>query len=69
MKSFKNFFIKKYLRPVDDTIDYNPEQLAKGIEVEMEHTPYKAIAEVIAKQQIAEDPTMYLDLLNKADKS
>lgn len=60
MKSFKNFFIKKYLNPIDNTIEYNPEQLAKGIEVEMEHTPYKAVAEVIAKQQLAEDPYYYI---------
>lgn len=57
--SFLKFFIKKYLKPVDDTIDYDPEQLAKGIETEMEHTKYPKIAEVIAKQQIAEDPNMY----------
>jgi len=64
--SFLKYFISKYLKPVDDTIDYDPEQLAKGTEEEMEHTKYPKIAEVIAKQQIAANPSMYK---NKEDIS
>jgi hypothetical protein len=48
MKAFKSFF-----KPVDITITYDPEQLAKGIEVESEHTPYKAIAKIISMHHLA----------------
>lgn len=57
MKAFKSFF-----KPIDITITYDPEQLAKGIEVESEHTPYKAIAKIIAKHHLAEDPEYYSKL-------
>ena len=50
------------LRSVDDTINYDHEELAKGIKVEMEHTTDKATAEVIAKQHIAENEKYYSDL-------
>jgi len=57
MKAFKSFF-----KPVDNTIKYNPEELAKGIKVESEHTPYKAIATIIAKQHLASDKNYYIKL-------
>ena len=56
MKSFKQFF-----KDVED-IDYDPEQLKMGIEVEHEHTNNSAIAEIIAKHHLAEDPQYYTKL-------
>jgi hypothetical protein len=57
MKAFKSFF-----KPVDNTVEYDPEELAKGIKVESEHTPYKAIATIIAKQHLASDKNYYIKL-------
>ena len=57
MKAVKSFF-----KPVDTTIEYDLEQLAKGIQVEIEHTPYKVIATIIAKHHLAEDPEYYTKL-------
>lgn len=57
MKAFKSFF-----KPVDNSISYDPEQLAMGVKVESEHTPYKSIAIIIAKQHLAEDPEYYTKL-------
>ena len=57
MKAFKNFF-----KPVDETLDYDPEELALGVKVELEHTPYKSIARIIAKQHLAENERYYSDL-------
>jgi len=57
VKAFKNFF-----KPVDETLDYDPEELALGIKVELEHTPYKSIARIIAKQHLAENERYYSDL-------
>lgn len=57
MKAFQQWF-----RDVDTSIDYDPEELAKGIKVEMEHTKYKAIATIICKQHLAEDPKYYTKL-------
>ena len=57
MKAFESFF-----EPVDNTISYDPEQLAMGVKVESEHTPYKSIATIIAKQHLAEDPEYYIKL-------
>ena len=53
MNEFDNL-CEGILKSVDDTIDYDTEELAKGIKVEMEHTTDKATAEVIAKQNLAE---------------
>lgn len=50
------------LKSVDDSVDYDPKELAKGIEVEMEHTTDKATAEIIAKQHIAENERYYSNL-------
>lgn len=56
-ESFEKFFKK-----VDDSIDYDPEQLQKGIKIEHEHTDNSAIAEIIAKHHLAEDPNYYSKL-------
>lgn len=57
MESFEKFFKK-----VDETIDYDPEQLKKGVETEHEHTTNPKIAEIIAKHHLAEDPEYYTKL-------
>jgi hypothetical protein len=57
MKAFKSFF-----KEVDPEIQYDPEELKKGIEVELEHTNYRAIATIIAKHHLAEDPEYYIKL-------
>lgn len=62
MESFKDFFKK-----VDDTIDYDPEQLQKGIKIESEHTDNPKIAEIIAKHHLAENERYY-DALEKMEK-
>jgi hypothetical protein len=51
-----------FLKPVDSTIEYDPEELATGIKVEHEHTNNAKIAEIIAKQHLAEDPKYYSKL-------
>jgi hypothetical protein len=60
MRAFKNFF-----KPIDDTIQFDPEELIKGIQVELEHTPYKSIAKIIAKQHLVEDPQYYSNMENR----
>ena len=57
MKAFKSFF-----KEVDPEIEYDLEELKKGIQVELEHTNYKAIATIIAKHHLAEDPNYYTKL-------
>lgn len=57
MKAFKMFF-----KEVDPSTEYDPEELKLGIEVEREHTNYKAIATIIAKQHLNEDPKYYTKL-------
>lgn len=57
MKAFKSFF-----KQVNPDISYEPEELAKGIKTELEHTTYKAIATIIAKHHLAEDPQYYSKL-------
>ena len=42
--------------------DYDPEQVKKGIEVEMEHTDCKLIAEKIAKDHLSEYSDYYTRL-------
>lgn len=59
MKAFKKFF-----KPIDDKIQFNAEELIKGIKVELEHTPYKSIAKLIAKQHLVEDPLYYSKMEN-----
>lgn len=39
-----------------------PDQLVRGIEVEMEHTKDAAMAEKIARDHLAEDPDYYTKL-------
>jgi hypothetical protein len=57
MKAFKSFF-----KPIDPTIEYDPEELQLGIQVELEHTPYKTIAITIAKHHLSENPKFYTNL-------
>jgi hypothetical protein len=57
MKAFKSFF-----KEVNPEIEYDLEELKKGIEVELEHTNYRAIATIIAKHHLAEDPKYYIKL-------
>jgi hypothetical protein len=57
MKAFKMFF-----KEVDPSTEYDPEELKLGIEVEREHTNYKAIATIIAKQHLASDKNYYTKL-------
>lgn len=57
MKAFAQWF-----KPLDSSVEYDPTELEKGIKTELEHTPYKAIAKIIAKQHLAEDPQYYSKL-------
>ena len=57
MDNFKRFFKK-----VNSDIDYDPEQLKLGIEVEKEHTTNSELAEIIAKHHLAEDSEYYTKL-------
>ena len=50
---------KRSAKEVNPEIEYDPEELKKGIEVELEHTNYRAIATIIAKHHLAEDPEYY----------
>ncbi len=57
MDSFKQFFKK-----VNSNIDYDPEQVKLGIEVEKEHTNDPRIAKIICLQHLSEDPSYYTKL-------
>ena len=57
MDTFKKFFKK-----VNPDIDYDPEQVKMGIEVEKEHTNDPKIAEIIAKQHLSCNPRYYSEL-------
>jgi translation elongation factor EF-Tu-like GTPase len=63
MRAFKSFF-----KEVNSEIDYDPEELKRGIEVELEHTNYKAIATIIAKHHLAEDKDYYKKLVQCVEK-
>jgi hypothetical protein len=43
---------------------FEPNELKMGIEVEMEHTDDSNVAEQIARDHLAENPTYYTDLKN-----
>lgn len=60
-------FIAKGKSNEKDDIEYDPEQIKKGIEVEMEHTDCMLIAEKIAKDHLAEFPDYY-DRLDKMEE-
>jgi hypothetical protein len=61
-------FCEDCLKVVNDLIDYDPDELAKGIKVEMEHTKDKAAAEKIAKHHLAEPGNeKYYTKLEKID--
>jgi len=53
-------------RPDDD---YDPQQLAMGIEVEMEHTDNEEIAKRIAKDHLDEFPDYYTRLAKMEDEA
>ena len=57
MDSFEKFFKK-----TNPDIDYDPEQVKMGIEVEKEHTTDPKVAETIARHHLAEDPKYYTKL-------
>lgn len=57
-----------FFKEVDPSVQYDPEELRLGIEVEREHTNYKAIATIIAKQHLAEDPHYYSKLKKVENK-
>ena len=42
--------------------DFDAAELARGIEVELEHTSDKEVAKEIAKDHLAEDPKYYTKL-------
>ena len=48
----------------DDNSPYDPDELAMGIEVELEHTPDREIAAEIARDHLEEDPTYESDLVD-----
>jgi len=50
-------------RSLDFKGTYNPEELSKGIEIEMEHTTNKVIAERIARDHLAEFSDYYTRLI------
>lgn len=43
--------------------DFNPQALQKGIQVELEHTKDKNLAQEIAMDHLTEDPEYYTKLL------
>ena len=57
-----------FFKEVDPTIQYDPEELKLGIDVELEHTNYKAIATIIARHHLAEDPHYYTKLKKLENK-
>jgi len=57
VKAFKSFF-----KEVNPDLTYDPAELTKGVETELEHTNYRAIATIIAKHHLAEDPAYYTKL-------
>jgi hypothetical protein len=64
-------FIKKHklLKPeayLPDSM-FIPSQLQRGIEVELEHTPHRWLAKMIAKAHLVENPRYYT-YLDKMEK-
>ena len=53
---------EKYFKKVNPDMDYDPEQLKIGIEVEKEHTNDPNVAETIAKKHLDETPDYYKKL-------
>jgi hypothetical protein len=47
---------------------FDPIWLARGIEIEMEHTDFKVAAKVIAKQHLTEFPRYYEFLIEMEEK-
>lgn len=48
--------------------DFDPKELKRGIEVEMEHTDSKDIAKMIAMDHLKEMPNFYYTLLDRMEK-
>jgi len=57
MKSKENIF-----KPVKADSEFDPEQLARGVEIEKEHTTDKDVAKIIAKHHLAEFSDYYIAL-------
>ena len=49
--------------PVPPDEDFDPEQLATGIQIEYEHTYNREVAKLIAKHHLMESPYYYVFLL------
>jgi hypothetical protein len=47
---------------------FDPIQLARGIEIEMEHTSFIIAAKIIAKQHLTEYPEYYVYLIEMEEK-
>lgn len=60
MKIIAKILTLKHGNDPDEMFD--PEQLARGVEVEMEHTDDPALAKQIAKGHLAEFKTYYIEL-------
>lgn len=56
MKPFSEYF------KASEDIEYDPEELKMGIDIEGEHTTNNELAEIIAKHHLAEDPKYYTKL-------
>lgn len=63
------YFFQEGLFPASryEEEDFDPEQLAKGIEVEMEHTDNPEIAKKIALDHLVEHP-YYYDYLEEMEE-
>ena len=57
-----SFFAAGKSKNVDDKVEYDDDQLEKGVEVELEHTSDAAIATKIAQDHLAEIPDYYTRL-------
>lgn len=60
-KKTKTMIAKVYV-PAKKDAEYNQKELQKGISVEMEHTPNKRLASIIAKNHLDEDEKYYQKL-------
>lgn len=62
-KKIKRFSVEMYQVPSDKFFD--KQQLKIGMEIELEHTPDKKIAKIIAKHHILENKDYYKFFSNK----
>ncbi len=63
--TFKEFFNKSMIGKHNNISDdkFDADELAKGVEVEQEHTDDKDVAKNVAKDHLSEDPRYYTHLL------